>query len=155
MTRLITFLLRVFRYLDSVQSWPSVHSDGDCSLLDRTEPSGEEARLSFGETRARLQDGSNGALPCASIDIHIVLRIAWFCKNLLQQVYNIILCIITTAYSILTRKVPENYNESRWLNFAMYTFSIAWIIQGISWNYKDESDSDSTDKYAQYDPEVS
>ena len=32
---------------------------------------------------------------------------------LLAQSYNLILCIVTTAYSFLTRKLPENFNESR------------------------------------------
>ena len=54
----------------------------------------------------------------------------------LAQFYNILLCIFTTMYSYLTRNVTENFNESKWIYFAMYTVCFAWIIDAVVWGLR-------------------
>ena len=46
---------------------------------------------------------------------------------LVSLIYNIILIIICTFYAIKTRKIPENFNESKFIGFAMYTTCIIWL----------------------------
>eukprot|EP00111_Clytia_hemisphaerica_P018610 TCONS_00055036-protein len=41
-------------------------------------------------------------------------------------VYNILLVIMCTYYAFLTRKVPANFNESRYIGFVMYTTIVIW-----------------------------
>lgn len=46
---------------------------------------------------------------------------------LLSQLYNIILITVCTIYAIKTRKIPENFNESKFIGFTMYTTCIIWL----------------------------
>ncbi|KAL3853232.1 hypothetical protein ACJMK2_016788 [Sinanodonta woodiana] len=46
---------------------------------------------------------------------------------LASLIYNIILIIICTCYAIKTRKIPENFNESKFIGFTMYTTCIIWL----------------------------
>ncbi|KAL8558852.1 hypothetical protein ACOMHN_031781 [Nucella lapillus] len=46
---------------------------------------------------------------------------------LVSLVYNILLIIICTVYAVKTRKIPENFNESKFIGFAMYTTCIIWL----------------------------
>lgn len=41
--------------------------------------------------------------------------------------YNLILVIICTFYAFKTRKLPDNYNESRYIAFCVDTTLIIWI----------------------------
>ena len=41
--------------------------------------------------------------------------------------YPILLIIICTIYAILTRKIPEAFNESKYIGFTMYTTCIIWL----------------------------
>ncbi|KAK3599614.1 hypothetical protein CHS0354_035855 [Potamilus streckersoni] len=41
--------------------------------------------------------------------------------------YPILLVIICTIYAILTRKIPEAFNESKYIGFTMYTTCIIWL----------------------------
>ncbi|ESO83631.1 hypothetical protein LOTGIDRAFT_133010 [Lottia gigantea] len=41
--------------------------------------------------------------------------------------YPIFLIIICTIYAILTRKIPEAFNESKYIGFTMYTTCIIWL----------------------------
>ena len=41
--------------------------------------------------------------------------------------YNAILLVITTYFSIRTRKVPENFNEAKFINMNMYTLCMLWL----------------------------
>ncbi|TRY61076.1 hypothetical protein TCAL_09089, partial [Tigriopus californicus] len=67
------------------------------------------------------------------------------------QIYNVVLCSVGTFYSILTRGVPQNFNESRWINFTMYSVCFIWLMQLTIWaqriNVKD------VDKHFGYQPE--
>ena len=40
--------------------------------------------------------------------------------------YNILLVIICTMYAVRTRKVPENFNETKFIGFTCYTTCILW-----------------------------
>lgn len=46
---------------------------------------------------------------------------------LFSQLYNMILIAICTVYAIKTRKIPENFNESKFIGFTMYTTCIIWL----------------------------
>ena len=41
--------------------------------------------------------------------------------------YPILLIIICTIYAILTRKIPEAFNESKHIGFTMYTTCVIWL----------------------------
>ncbi|KAI1297145.1 Metabotropic glutamate receptor [Halotydeus destructor] len=41
--------------------------------------------------------------------------------------YPIILIITCTIYAVLTRKIPEAFNESKYIGFTMYTTCIIWL----------------------------
>ena len=38
-----------------------------------------------------------------------------------------LLVTICTTYAFKTRKIPENYNESKFIGFTMYTTCIIWL----------------------------
>ncbi|XP_017469484.1 PREDICTED: metabotropic glutamate receptor-like [Rhagoletis zephyria] len=46
---------------------------------------------------------------------------------LFSQLYNMILITICTIYAIKTRKIPENFNESKFIGLTMYTTCIIWL----------------------------
>nr|KAG5708798.1 hypothetical protein BaRGS_031952 [Batillaria attramentaria] len=56
-------------------------------------------------------------LKCASDDLSFLVSL----------VYNILLIVICTVYAVKTRKIPENFNESKFIGFAMYTTCIIWL----------------------------
>lgn len=45
---------------------------------------------------------------------------------LLSLTYNALLVLICTIYAIRTRKVPENFNETKFIGFTCYTTCILW-----------------------------
>ncbi|KAL3309752.1 Metabotropic glutamate receptor 3, partial [Cichlidogyrus casuarinus] len=42
-------------------------------------------------------------------------------------IYNIILIAVCTVYAIKTRHIPENFNESKFIGFTMYTTCVIWL----------------------------
>jgi hypothetical protein len=48
-------------------------------------------------------------------------------KLFVFQVYNMVLITVCTVYAIKTRKVPENFNEAKFIGFTMYTTCIIWL----------------------------
>ena len=38
-----------------------------------------------------------------------------------------VLITVCTFYAIKTRKVPENFNEAKYIGFTMYTTCIIWL----------------------------
>lgn len=46
---------------------------------------------------------------------------------LLSLVYNMFLITTCTIYAVKTRKIPENFNESKFIGFTMYTTCIIWL----------------------------
>ncbi len=48
----------------------------------------------------------------------------WFLISLCYDVFLIVTC---TVYAVRTRKVPENFNEAKFIGFTMYTTCIIWL----------------------------
>ncbi|CAF1138269.1 unnamed protein product, partial [Didymodactylos carnosus] len=46
---------------------------------------------------------------------------------LLSLIYNALLITICTVYAVRTRKVPENFNETKFIGFTCYTTCIIWL----------------------------
>lgn len=46
---------------------------------------------------------------------------------ILSLVYNMILITTCTIYAVKTRKIPENFNESKFIGFTSYSSLICWI----------------------------
>ncbi len=46
---------------------------------------------------------------------------------LISQLYNMLLISVCTYYAIKTRKVPENFNEAKFIGFTMYTTCVIWL----------------------------
>ncbi|UJR09763.1 hypothetical protein I4U23_013990 [Adineta vaga] len=46
---------------------------------------------------------------------------------LFSLTYNVLLVLICTMYAISTRKVPENFNETKFIGFTCYTTCIIWL----------------------------
>ncbi len=45
---------------------------------------------------------------------------------LFSLIYNVLLVLICTMYAVRTRKVPENFNETKFIGFTCYTTCILW-----------------------------
>ncbi|CAF1233682.1 unnamed protein product [Rotaria sordida] len=46
---------------------------------------------------------------------------------LFSLTYNVLLVLVCTMYAIRTRKVPENFNETKFIGFTCYTTCIIWL----------------------------
>lgn len=46
---------------------------------------------------------------------------------ILSLVYNMLLITTCTIYAVKTRKIPENFNESKFIGFTMYTTIVIWL----------------------------
>ena len=46
---------------------------------------------------------------------------------LLSLVYNMLLIIVCTIFGIMTRKIPQNFNEAKYIAFTMYSTCIVWL----------------------------
>ncbi|XP_023289799.1 metabotropic glutamate receptor [Orussus abietinus] len=46
---------------------------------------------------------------------------------LFSQLYNATLILLSTIYAVKTRRIPENFNESKFIGFTMYTTCIIWL----------------------------
>ncbi|XP_037565485.2 LOW QUALITY PROTEIN: metabotropic glutamate receptor 4-like [Dermacentor silvarum] len=45
----------------------------------------------------------------------------------LSLIYPFMLVIVCTCYAVLTRKIPEAFNESKYIGFAMYATCVIWL----------------------------
>ncbi|XP_018571260.1 metabotropic glutamate receptor-like, partial [Anoplophora glabripennis] len=91
-------------------------------------------------------------ITCTLIAVQIILTLVWMaveppgtrfhyptrnqiilkCKIqdmsfLFSQLYNMVLITTCTVYAVKTRKIPENFNESKFIGFTMYTTCIIWL----------------------------
>ena len=41
--------------------------------------------------------------------------------------YNLLLLVVTTYFAFRTRKVPQNFNEAKFINLTVYTLCVLWI----------------------------
>lgn len=46
---------------------------------------------------------------------------------LLSLGYNMVLIFLCTWYAFKTRKIPENFNEAKYIGFSMYSTCIIWL----------------------------
>ncbi len=70
----------------------------------------------------------------------------------LASVYNVILGIVATLYSFLTRNVDENFAESKWISYAMYSVCVSWIIDGVVLVFRTQEEQGSKSRL-EHDPE--
>ncbi|XP_041459355.1 metabotropic glutamate receptor 3-like isoform X3 [Lytechinus variegatus] len=62
-------------------------------------------------------DKSEAILKCGITEISLVLSL----------VYDMFLIAMCTVYAFKTRKIPENFNEAKFISFTMYTTCIVWF----------------------------
>uniref|UniRef100_A0A0K2T2I7 Metabotropic glutamate receptor 4like [Chrysemys picta] n=1 Tax=Lepeophtheirus salmonis TaxID=72036 RepID=A0A0K2T2I7_LEPSM len=74
---------------------------------------------------------------------HVKLCITGAGSTSLAQLYNIGICVVTTAYSFLSRNVPQKFNESRFINITMYSICIGWPIEFLSKSFLRNISSDN------------
>nr|AMD02824.1 metabotropic glutamate receptor [Caligus rogercresseyi] len=63
---------------------------------------------------------------------HVRICVTGTGSTSLAQLYNIGICVVTTAYSFLSRNVPQKFNESRFINITMYSICIGWPLEFLS-----------------------
>uniref|UniRef100_A0A915DBE3 G-protein coupled receptors family 3 profile domain-containing protein n=1 Tax=Ditylenchus dipsaci TaxID=166011 RepID=A0A915DBE3_9BILA len=59
-------------------------------------------------------------LTCKATASHLLVSLA----------FNMLLIVLCTVYAFKTRKIPENFNETRLIGFTMYSTSILWLAFG-------------------------
>ena len=47
---------------------------------------------------------------------------------LISQIFNVTLIAVCTVYAVKTRKIPENFNESKFIGFTMYLIIINYYF---------------------------
>ncbi|GAB0098135.1 Metabotropic glutamate receptor [Sergentomyia squamirostris] len=62
-------------------------------------------------------------LPLSSV---LTCKVSTF-SLIMSLVYNMILIILCTLYAFKTRKIPENFNEAKYIGFTMYSTCIVWL----------------------------
>lgn len=58
---------------------------------------------------------------------HLVCSASTDATYIVAFAYPMLLIIVCTVYAILTRKIPEAFNESKFIGFTMYTTCIVWL----------------------------
>lgn len=56
----------------------------------------------------------------------LTCRVSTF-SLIMSLVYNMILITLCTWYAFKTRKIPENFNEAKYIGFTMYSTCIVWL----------------------------
>ena len=69
--------------------------------------------------------------PATDVQFPTRIEAVLTCKNATWHLifslgYNICLILLCTIYAVKTRKIPENFNETRLIGFTMYSTSILW-----------------------------
>lgn len=82
----------------------------------------------------------------------LTCRVSTF-SLIMSLVYNMILIILCTWYAFKTRKIPENFNEAKYIGFTMYSTCIVWlaflpIYFGTNNDYKVPSGKDNLSELA-------
>ncbi|KAK9889154.1 hypothetical protein WA026_004428 [Henosepilachna vigintioctopunctata] len=56
----------------------------------------------------------------------LTCRVSTF-SLIMSLIYNMILITLCTWYAFKTRKIPENFNEAKYIGFTMYSTCIVWL----------------------------
>ncbi|KAF7989291.1 hypothetical protein HCN44_007965 [Aphidius gifuensis] len=56
----------------------------------------------------------------------LTCRVSTF-SLMMSLVYNMVLILMCTLYAFKTRKMPENFNEAKYIGFTMYSTCIVWL----------------------------
>ena len=70
-----------------------------------------------GTTHVFLPDRETVVLRCKTSNVNIVISL----------LYNMVLIVMCTFYALKTRKIPENFNEAKYIAFSMYSTCIVWL----------------------------
>ena len=68
-------------------------------------------------TISHTEERNEAILKCGITEISLVLSL----------VYDMFLIALCTVYAFKTRKIPENFNEAKFISFTMYTTCIVWF----------------------------
>ncbi|XP_002738356.1 metabotropic glutamate receptor 8-like [Saccoglossus kowalevskii] len=69
------------------------------------------------QTRVEYISRDRAVLRCATSDSTLMTSL----------LYNMLLIVLCTVYAFKTRKIPENFNEAKFIGFTMYTTCIVWL----------------------------
>ncbi|KHN71884.1 putative metabotropic glutamate receptor mgl-1, partial [Toxocara canis] len=75
-------------------------------------------------TAVQFPTRTDAVLTCKATAAHLLISL----------MYNMVLIIACTLYAFKTRKIPENFNETRLIGFTMYSTSILWLSFGTFFN---------------------
>lgn len=56
----------------------------------------------------------------------LTCRVSTF-SLMMSLVYNMFLILMCTLYAFKTRKIPEDFNEAKYIGFTMYSTCIVWL----------------------------
>uniref|UniRef100_T1J4D3 G-protein coupled receptors family 3 profile domain-containing protein n=1 Tax=Strigamia maritima TaxID=126957 RepID=T1J4D3_STRMM len=68
-------------------------------------------------TREVYPSRTLAVLQCGISNVSLIVSLA----------YNMILIVLCTVYAFKTRKIPENFNEAKYVGFTMYSTCIVWL----------------------------
>uniref|UniRef100_A0A158P6L7 G_PROTEIN_RECEP_F3_4 domain-containing protein n=1 Tax=Angiostrongylus cantonensis TaxID=6313 RepID=A0A158P6L7_ANGCA len=71
-------------------------------------------------TKVVFPSRTEAVLTCKATASHLLVSLS----------YNLLLIIACTVYAFKTRKIPENFNETRHIGFTMYSTCILWLSFG-------------------------
>lgn len=62
----------------------------------------------------------------STLQVVLTCRVSTF-SLMMSLVYNMVLILMCTLYAFKTRKMPENFNEAKYIGFTMYSTCIVWL----------------------------
>eukprot|EP00117_Sycon_ciliatum_P028702 scpid27874/ scgid5069/ Metabotropic glutamate receptor 3 len=62
-----------------------------------------------------------------NIEVQLKCDLARSAGFYVSLLYVLVLMLIVTIYGVRTRKIPENFNEARYISFSMYTMCTVWV----------------------------
>ena len=64
---------------------------------------------------------------CLTFIFNLIFQASVNATYMVAFTYPICLVIVCTVYAIKTRKIPEAFNESKYIGFSMYTTCVVWL----------------------------